>query len=163
MKLYFVSRFVLKGPCYNPLDVMNCLMTRRGYKVISPAWDLKYTLICLIFLASGPDQKILLQKCQTGSKWPDLVKRKFEHISSKRDVKRRPTFVGAGQPPTTNPPKHPQQGWQVRIDGKDEEDEKCKKWLVMRIGKKGRRFRLVLAAHCTNKREIKWAQINKKH
>ena len=29
-------RFVLKGPCYNPLDVMNCLMTRRGYKVISP-------------------------------------------------------------------------------------------------------------------------------
>jgi len=27
------GRFVLKGPCYNPLDVMNCLMTRRGYKV----------------------------------------------------------------------------------------------------------------------------------
>ena len=28
-----LPRFVLKGPCYNPLDVMNCLMTRRGYKV----------------------------------------------------------------------------------------------------------------------------------
>jgi len=24
---------VISGPCYNPLDVMNCLMTRRGYKV----------------------------------------------------------------------------------------------------------------------------------
>ena len=34
-KANLVSRFVLKGPCYNPLDVMNCLMTRRGYKVIS--------------------------------------------------------------------------------------------------------------------------------
>ena len=33
--LIVVSRFVLKGPCYNPLDVMNCLMTRRGYKVTS--------------------------------------------------------------------------------------------------------------------------------
>merc|ERR1712059_203502 len=27
------GRFVLKGPGYNPMDVMNCLMTRRGYKV----------------------------------------------------------------------------------------------------------------------------------
>jgi len=27
------GRFVLKGVSYNPLDVMNCLMTRRGYKV----------------------------------------------------------------------------------------------------------------------------------
>ena len=26
-------RFVLKGPCYNPMDVINALMTRRGYKV----------------------------------------------------------------------------------------------------------------------------------
>ena len=28
-----ICRFVLKGVSYNPLDVMNCLMTRRGYKV----------------------------------------------------------------------------------------------------------------------------------
>ena len=28
-----ILRFVLKGVSYNPLDVMNCLMTRRGYKV----------------------------------------------------------------------------------------------------------------------------------
>jgi len=27
------GRFVLKGVSYNPLDVMNCLMTRRGYRV----------------------------------------------------------------------------------------------------------------------------------
>jgi len=27
------GRFVLKGPCYNPMDVINALMTRRGYKV----------------------------------------------------------------------------------------------------------------------------------
>ena len=27
-------RFVLKGPCYNPMDVINALMTRRGYKVL---------------------------------------------------------------------------------------------------------------------------------
>ena len=26
-------RFVLKGPCYNPMDVLNCLFARRGYKV----------------------------------------------------------------------------------------------------------------------------------
>ena len=26
-------RFVLKGPCYNPMDVLNCLFSRRGYKV----------------------------------------------------------------------------------------------------------------------------------
>ena len=26
-------RFVLKGVSYNPLDVMNCLMTSRGYRV----------------------------------------------------------------------------------------------------------------------------------
>merc|ERR1711892_66988 len=30
------GRFVLKGPSYNPLDVMNCLMTRRGYEVEGP-------------------------------------------------------------------------------------------------------------------------------
>ena len=28
-----ICRFVLKGVSYNPLDVMNCLMTRSGYKV----------------------------------------------------------------------------------------------------------------------------------
>merc|ERR1719391_125283 len=27
------GRFVLKGPCYNPMDVLNCLFARRGYKV----------------------------------------------------------------------------------------------------------------------------------
>ena len=27
------GRFVLKGPGYNPMDVMNCLMVRRGYKM----------------------------------------------------------------------------------------------------------------------------------
>jgi len=27
------GRFVLKGLIYNPMDVMNCLMTRRGYKM----------------------------------------------------------------------------------------------------------------------------------
>jgi len=27
------GRFVLKGPSYNPLEVMNCLMVRRGYQV----------------------------------------------------------------------------------------------------------------------------------
>lgn len=27
------GRFVLKGPIYNPMDVMNCLMIRRGYTV----------------------------------------------------------------------------------------------------------------------------------
>ena len=27
------SRFVLKGVSYNPMDVMNCLMIRRGYKM----------------------------------------------------------------------------------------------------------------------------------
>ena len=26
-------RFVLKGAVYNPIDVMNCLMIRRGYKM----------------------------------------------------------------------------------------------------------------------------------
>ena len=26
-------RFVLKGAAYNPMDVMNCLMIRRGYKM----------------------------------------------------------------------------------------------------------------------------------
>ena len=29
-----LSRFVLKGASYNPMDVMNCLMTRRGYKMM---------------------------------------------------------------------------------------------------------------------------------
>lgn len=28
------GRFVLKGASYNPMDVMNCLMTRRGYKMM---------------------------------------------------------------------------------------------------------------------------------
>ena len=28
-----VFRFVLKGVSYNPMDVMNCLMIRRGYKM----------------------------------------------------------------------------------------------------------------------------------
>jgi hypothetical protein len=27
------SRFVLKGSAYNPMDVMNCLIIRRGYKM----------------------------------------------------------------------------------------------------------------------------------
>lgn len=27
------GRFVLKGAGYNPMDVINCLMTRRGYKM----------------------------------------------------------------------------------------------------------------------------------
>jgi len=27
------GRFVLKGPIYNPMDVMNCLMSRRGYRM----------------------------------------------------------------------------------------------------------------------------------
>lgn len=27
------GRFVLKGAAYNPMDVMNCLMVRRGYKI----------------------------------------------------------------------------------------------------------------------------------
>ena len=31
--IQFVSRFVLKGPLYNPCDVMNCLMQRRGYRM----------------------------------------------------------------------------------------------------------------------------------
>ena len=29
----YVFRFVLKGVSYNPMDVMNCLMIRRGYKM----------------------------------------------------------------------------------------------------------------------------------
>ena len=31
--MLFDFRFVLKGPCYNPMDVLNCLFSRRGYKV----------------------------------------------------------------------------------------------------------------------------------
>ena len=31
--ILFDFRFVLKGPCYNPMDVLNCLFSRRGYKV----------------------------------------------------------------------------------------------------------------------------------
>ena len=27
-------RFVLKGASYNPMDVANCLMIRRGYKMM---------------------------------------------------------------------------------------------------------------------------------
>ena len=30
---FFTPRFVLKGAAYNPMDVMNCLMIRRGYKM----------------------------------------------------------------------------------------------------------------------------------
>merc|ERR1719244_1362149 len=30
------GRFVLKGLIYNPIDVMNLLMTRRGYKMQGP-------------------------------------------------------------------------------------------------------------------------------
>ena len=35
MLIITMDRFVLKGAGYNPMDVLNCLMTRRGYKVIS--------------------------------------------------------------------------------------------------------------------------------
>jgi len=31
------GRFVLKGPAYNPMDVMNCLTSRRGYKMQTEA------------------------------------------------------------------------------------------------------------------------------
>ena len=34
MMMMMIVRFVLKGAGYNPMDVLNCLMTRRGYKVI---------------------------------------------------------------------------------------------------------------------------------
>ena len=34
MTLSIIARFVLKGASYNPMDVMNCLMTRRGYKMM---------------------------------------------------------------------------------------------------------------------------------
>ena len=30
-----LSRFVLKGPSYNPMDVLNCMVKRRGYKVVN--------------------------------------------------------------------------------------------------------------------------------
>ena len=33
MIMKMTRRFVLKGAGYNPMDVLNCLMTRRGYKV----------------------------------------------------------------------------------------------------------------------------------
>ena len=33
MLYIFIFRFVLKGASYNPIDVANCLMTRRGYKM----------------------------------------------------------------------------------------------------------------------------------
>ena len=33
MMMKMTRRFVLKGAGYNPMDVLNCLMTRRGYKV----------------------------------------------------------------------------------------------------------------------------------
>ena len=35
MMMKMTRRFVLKGAGYNPMDVLNCLMTRRGYKVAS--------------------------------------------------------------------------------------------------------------------------------
>ena len=35
MMMTMTRRFVLKGAGYNPMDVLNCLMTRRGYKVAS--------------------------------------------------------------------------------------------------------------------------------
>ena len=35
MMMMMMVRFVLKGAGYNPMDVLNCLMTRRGYKVIT--------------------------------------------------------------------------------------------------------------------------------
>ena len=35
MLIITMDRFVLKGAGYNPMDVLNCLMARRGYKVIS--------------------------------------------------------------------------------------------------------------------------------
>ena len=31
--ILYYFRFVLKGGVYNPIDVMNCLMIRRGYKM----------------------------------------------------------------------------------------------------------------------------------
>ena len=31
--LALLRRFVLKGASYNPIDVANCLMVRRGYKM----------------------------------------------------------------------------------------------------------------------------------
>lgn len=36
MTTYFILhfRFVLKGVSYNPMDVANCLMIRRGYKMM---------------------------------------------------------------------------------------------------------------------------------
>jgi len=50
------GRFVLKGPIYNPLDVMNCLMGRRGYRVQSepqqrtiPNTQNKDDKFCLIY------------------------------------------------------------------------------------------------------------------
>ena len=32
-----IVRFVLKGPAYNPMEVMNCLTSRRGYKMQTEA------------------------------------------------------------------------------------------------------------------------------
>jgi len=50
------GRFVLKGPIYNPLDVMNCLMSRRGYRMQSepqqrtiPNTQNKDDKFCLIY------------------------------------------------------------------------------------------------------------------
>ena len=47
-------RFVLKGAGYNPMDVLNCLMTRRGYKVASNTIFFKtsfHHLFCTSLLA----------------------------------------------------------------------------------------------------------------
>ena len=41
MIMKMTRRFVLKGAGYNPMDVLNCLMTRRGYKVASNTIFLK--------------------------------------------------------------------------------------------------------------------------
>ena len=130
-----VSRFVLKGPCYNPLDVMNCLMTRRGYKVSS---SLRDCYILYKFLEQRGHfflQMNWIQRsyCRKGQFWfTETRLDQKKQISSKRDLDwRRPTFLGARKPSTTDPPKHSQQGWQVRMNGEREEKwKKMGRWEV---------------------------------
>ena len=51
-------RFVLKGVNYNPLDVMNCLMSRRGYQV-NTTYNSAVLYMCNGQVEGEPQQRTL--------------------------------------------------------------------------------------------------------
>ena len=139
---------------------MNCLMTRRGYKVTSPVWDFEGEIVLIKFPCKWIGSKDFTAKKANWFQEANLIKRNIGHIPS--SLQRESSHISRCRETPNNGPCQTSTTRMTSKDGWREWHGWKGRWEVGDL-KKGRRFRLVLVAQKRDKRERHRATKSTKH